>query len=130
MSHDWKYKIEWCHTCSFCEHPLDVIVNFEQPEDDIMLFWKRYYNFRKLVPRDMTLNETYIKIVNLKGRRVCKWCYENKPHKIDYRKLMVRETTGKRIAPVSKSLSNKEIYDYYESFDRYLRRPDADDYTV
>jgi hypothetical protein len=43
---------------------------------------------------------------------------------------MNREVSGKRIAPVSKSLSTQEFYNYFESFDRYLRRPDADEYCV
>jgi GR25 family glycosyltransferase involved in LPS biosynthesis len=106
------------------------MIKIEQPINEIDLFWKRYYNFRKLVPCDMTLNEKYIKVVNLKGRRVCKWCYVNKAHKINIKTLMNREVSGKRIAPVSKSLSTQEFYNYFESFDRYLRRPDADEYCV
>ena len=83
-----------------------------------------------LKPHDFSMNKMYYRIVNLKARRVCKWCYENKPYKIGFRKLVNRETTGKSLAPRSNSLSTEEVYDWFESFNRYVRRPDAEEYVV
>lgn len=83
-----------------------------------------------LAPSDIHLNKMCIKIVNLKGRRICKWCYDNKVHKVGFRNILNREVTGRSLAPRSKSLSCQDVYNWFESFDRYLRRPDAEEYTV
>lgn len=72
----------------------------------------------------------YLLFVNLRARRVCKWCYDNKVHKVGVRKILNREVTGRSLAPRSKSLSRQEAYEWFESFDRYLRRPDADEYVI
>jgi hypothetical protein len=130
MSHPWQFNVYWYHTCSFCKHPLDVVIYLTHDVSQNKLFWKRYFNYRLLKPCDFSMNKMYIKILNLKARRVCKWCYENKPYKIGFRDIMYRETTGRSLAPTSKSMSTSEIYDWFESFNRYVRRPDAEDYTV
>jgi len=130
MSPPWKFKITWDHTCSFCKHPLDIIIYLEYDANQNKLFWKRYYNFTMLLPSDVHLNKMYIKIVNLKARRVCKWCYDNKVHNVGFRNILNREVTGRSPAPRSRSLSCQEVYNWFESFDRYLRRPDADEYVV
>lgn len=130
MSHRWKFDVFWNHVCSFCKHPLDVTIKITDDDNNCEIFWERYYNFSILKPCEFSLNNMYFRFENLKARRVCKWCYENKPYKINFRKLMNRETTGKRLAPRSKSLSTEEIYEWFESFNRYVRRSDADDYSV
>ena len=130
MSHPWKFDVFWPHVCSFCKHPLDVTIHLVHDVEKREIFWKRYFNFKKLRPCNFSLNKMYIQLLNLKARRVCKWCYENKPYKIGVRDLMNRETTGRSLAPRSKSLSSSEVYDWFESFDRYVRRADADDYAL
>lgn len=130
MSHQWKFDVYWPHVCSCCKHPLDVIIYLKDDDNNREIFWKRYFNFNLLKPCNFLLNKMRIKIVNLKARRVCTWCYENKPYKIGVRELILRETTGKSLVPRSQSLSKEEVYDWFESFNRYVRRPDADDYLV
>lgn len=80
-----------------------------------------------LVPSDIHLNEMYIKIVNHKGRRICKWCYDNKVHKVDFRDILNREVTGRSLTPRSRSMTCQEVYNWIESFDRYLRSDDMRD---
>lgn len=107
------------------------MIHLEHDMEQHKLFWKRYYNFVELSPCDsIHLNKMYLRVVNLKARRVCKWCYDNKVHKIGVRNILNREITGRSLYPMSKSMSCEEVYNRFESFDRYLRRPDVDDYIV
>ena len=128
MSHQWKFDVYWPNVCSCCSHPLNITIHLIHDVNNYEIFWKRFFNFKKLKPLDFYRNKMYYRIVNLKARRVCKWCYENKPYKIGVRDLMNRETTGRSLAPRSKSLSIKEVYNWFESFNRYVRRHDADDF--
>ena len=34
------------------------------------------------------LNKMYIKFMNLKSRSICKWCYDNKVHKVGFRNIL------------------------------------------
>ena len=127
MSHPLTFEVKWDYRCYFCQNPLDpyIVINCNQ-----LFFFKRFYNFQFLKPCDMTHNISIYKIINLKCRRVCCWCFENDPHKVNPKDLMKRQTGERRIKPSSGSMNDSEIFQWFQSFYRYLNRPDADDYTV
>jgi hypothetical protein len=131
MSHHWKFNVSWCHTCLTCHHPIDIIITITSSNRELdSLFWKRYINFIKLRPSNMSLSGKMYKIINLKAYRLCKSCYNTKAHKVNHVNIMNREIYGKRIHPRSESLNSDQIYDWFESLNRYVHRPDADDYVV
>ena len=70
------------------------------------------------------------KIINLKANRMCKSCYNAKAHNVSFKSIMNRELHGKPIYPRTESLSANQIYFWFECFNRYLHRPDADNYIV
>lgn len=129
MSHQWKFNVSWKHTCLTCGHPLDVSIAISS-YNEYDLFWRRHENFTKLRPYDIDLNKRMYKIINMKAHRMCKSCYDAKAHNVSFNSIMNREITGKKLYPTSKSMSAGQIYDWFESFNRYVHRPDADNYIV
>jgi len=125
MSPPWKFKVTWEHVCSFCKHPLDILIHLEYDANQNSLFWKRYYKYIFMLPSNSNLNKMYLKVVNLKACRVCKWCYNNKAHNINRIKIVNREITGRSLVPRSRSMSCQEVYNWFASFDRYLRRSEC-----
>jgi hypothetical protein len=129
MSPQWTFNVSWKRTCLTCHHPIDVIITITS-HHDYDTFWRRYVNLSDLRPSTMDLNDCMYKIINLKAYRMCKSCYDAKAHKISFKSLMNRELYGTKLCPKSNSLSAEQIYNWFESFNRYLHRPDADDYVV
>lgn len=127
MSQRWKFDVTWRHTCLACHNPLDVMINLTTNRD-IKLFWERYANYTTIRPSKMYMNRITYKIINMKAHKMCSSCYDAKVHNVNIKSLMDRDTYGKRIRPRSESLNAEQIYDWFEAFTRYLRRPDAGDY--
>lgn len=130
MSPPWKFNVYWERVCWVCNNPLDIMIRLEYDAQKNRLFWKRFFNFKILLPNDIHLNVSYLSVVNMKARHVCKHCFKNKHHKKVFRNVLSREINGKSPIPRSKSMTEKEVYNWFESFNRYLRRPDADEYML
>jgi hypothetical protein len=126
MSLPLTFKVEWKRCCYLCNNPLDVKIIIPKPS---RTFIKRYYNFLVLRPNDMHYNASMLKVFNMKARRVCYWCFMNKPHKkfMNPRHLMNR-TKPETIR--SESYTQQQIFLWFESLYNYLNRPDADEYMV
>jgi hypothetical protein len=67
------------------------------------------------------------KFFGLKVRRVCICCYEGRPERVPINMLNRREVMGKQIRIRSGSKSDRQIYDWFESFNRFINRPDIND---
>lgn len=81
-----------------------------------------------LKPLKLEMNIAAWKFFGIKAHRVCYSCFLNKPNKC-FRKLRDREI-GKLRGNIynSSSKSQDELYRWFESFNEYVIRPDADDY--
>jgi hypothetical protein len=129
MSHQCTrtdYKVRWLYNCHCCKAPLLVIIIIQHDDE---LFLSRLLNFMMLKPMNLVFNSVRWKFFGLKARRVCYSCFIRPPNKC-YRKLRDREIgkfKGQLYKPLS--VSQKDLYNWFESFNEYVLRPDADDYV-
>ena len=130
MSHQsvsTKFNIRWMNNCFLCGCPLDIRIIPDDPSD---LFMRRLSNFIQLMPINFLMNTQIYKIFGLKARKVCYGCYLSEPYKNPLCILRNREVGASRFKIKTISLSRSSLYSWFESFNRYLNRPDADDYVV
>lgn len=93
------------------------------------LFLTRLSNFMNLYPIALFYNTKIYKFFGLKAMKVCYGCYLTEPHKRCCN-LRNRETGLSKTRFVTLSQSRESLYKWFESFNRYLNRPDADNYIV
>jgi hypothetical protein len=122
-----KFNVNWINTCFLCECPLDIRILPDDPSD---LFMRRLTNFIQLMPINFLMNTQIYKFFGLKARKICYGCYMSEPHKNPLCKIRNREIGVGRFRIKTISQSTWSLYSWFESFNRYLNRPDADDYVV
>lgn len=102
--------LKWHTTCYKCEAPLDPKLMARGYANK--LFIREY---RRIRPIFLDNNETYYSFVGLKLKRVCYACFLNKV-KIGPKLLRQREIGQlKHLAPRSKSKTQTEIVQWFES---------------
>lgn len=122
-----KFNVNWINTCFLCGCPLDIRILPDDPSD---LFMRRLTNFIQLMPINFLMNTQIYKFFGLKARKICYGCYMSEPHKNPLCKIRNREIGVGRFRIKTISQSTSSLYSWFESFNRYLNRPDADDYVV
>ena len=108
-------RLSWRHVCHVCQAPLDPRVFTAGKENK-----KFVRNYKHIRPLFTYNNEQYYSFAGgLKLRRVCYSCFSCKC-KVHHTSLRNRELCGRgRVAPKSKSRTEKEILFW---FDGLLRR--------
>ena len=104
-----------------CNCPLNIYI--ETKFDRKVL--RRLINFYNLRPIDYSMNIRMYKFFGLKARRVCVGCYYHPP-RVDLRKRECGLPGAIKRHNLSKTL--KEVYEWFESCNRFLWRLDAEDY--
>jgi len=112
-------KMKRC--CFFCNAPTSICVMFPDTKTfNTFLIWKILFK------RDFSLNNMFYKKIGSVVRPVCTYCYFNPP-KFD---LKTRETTGKVFRVNSKSLSVKDIWNWFDMFNDFRKRNDLKDILI
>jgi hypothetical protein len=121
-----KFGVEWKEQCYLCNCPMDIRIAPDKMSD---LFLSRLSNFMNLYPITLFYNTRIYKFFGITARKVCYGCYLSEPHK-KYHNLRNRETGLSRVKFATLSQSRESLYNWFESFNRYLNRPDAEIYVV
>mgnify|MGYP001158506595 FL=1 len=111
----FKMRLSWHHVCYMCQAPLDPRVITAGKENK-----KFVRNYKHIRPLFTYNNEQYYSFAGgLKLRRVCYSCFSCKC-KVHHTSLRNRELCGRgRVAPKSKSRTEKEILFWFNGL---LRR--------
>ena len=120
------YKVRWLYSCHCCKAPMTIVIIIPHNDE---VFISRLINFMMLKPMKLIFNTPRWKFFGLRARRVCYSCFIRPPTRC-YRQLKDREVgrfTGKLHKPLSSS--TQELYKWFESFNDYVIKPDADDYV-
>ena len=125
MSHHSMFSVKWRSRCFLCRNPLEPFLVIHNHSND---FFKKLIYFNILRPYPIENNSSFLKIIDLKCKKVCACCFKEPPHLISPQQLRQREITGKLKRPKHTSLSDKDIYDWHEALYRFINRPDAEDY--
>ena len=126
MSHPCRmdFNVGWNQCCYMCDAPMGL---YFVPKVPSKRFYGRLVNFMKLSPlKNMQYNSPMYKFFGLRVRRVCAGCYYHRPRV----NIAKRETGQCRPRQRNLSISKTELYRWCESLNRYLNRPDADEYVV
>ena len=119
-----KFRIEWDHRCYLCQNPLDVQI---QPNIPTTWFIICLRTFKRLYPFGFINNSSIYKFFGQKVRRVCICCYDGQPEKVPVDMINRREVLGKKIRIRSGSKTDRQIYDWFESFNRFINKPDINE---
>ena len=82
-----------------------------------------------MCPIDFMYNKSIYKVFGLKARKVCLMCFDNQPHRIPIGHIAAREVTGNKFTISCGSKTTNELYNWFESFNRFINRPDIDEYV-
>ena len=117
-------KLKWFRNCYMCSNPLDLhIQSNSNREYDIAC------SFKKILPIDMSRNESRLTYMNGKGRRICICCKEYKKSKKNSIKFLRNRELGVNHKP-RPSLSHIELGEWWKRFEAYGTRKDIDDYIL
>ena len=119
-----EWKVRWKYCCYECGIPL--CIHYELKNIDINEFVDTLITFKKFRPTLWYGQHFYYKFYGLKLKRVCFVCF-NGFSKVNLSSLRAREI-GKKIR-VEKT-PKFVLYEWYKSFDRFLRRPDRQEYLL
>lgn len=123
---DTRFEVKWYQTCYICNNPLDMMVI---PNVSSKEFLERFLAYRVMYPFEFMYNKSIYKFFGLKARKVCLMCFANEPHRINPKRIALREVSGNRIRPMGESKTTEELYSWFESFNRFINKPDIDDYV-
>jgi hypothetical protein len=107
-----------------CSVPLDFCLMLHDKHLEAL------YTYSKFKPISFANNMTYLKIIGLNQRKLCKRCFENKWCKTipGPRDLRLRETTGsnKSILKGEYPLTQKDAYNWFKAFQEFSDRPNLE----
>jgi len=119
-----RFRITWKHRCYLCQNPLDVQI---QPTLPTTWFIICLRTFKQLYPFGFINNLSIYKFFGLRVRRVCICCYEGRPERVPVNMLNRREVLGKKIRIRSGSKTERQLYNWFEAFNRFINKPDIND---
>ena len=123
---DTKFDVKWPYTCYICNNPIDMKILPRTPSTE---FFKRLLTYRLMYPFDFIHNKSIYKVFGLKARRVCMVCFANETHKVHPKRIALREISGNKIVPNMRSKTVDELFNWFESFNKFVNRPDVQDYV-
>jgi hypothetical protein len=117
-----EFKVRWERTCYKCGCPMNIYISFEYDPE----FIKYIINYYNIVPFDFSNNLPIYKCFGMKARKICLGCYENPNENLlshlHRRELGMRNSLRRQ--EISKT--QKEIYDWFEGFNRFLYKENAE----
>lgn len=127
-----EFRVGWLNTCYMCDAPLEILVSLKPQTSN--KFLKTFYTYMMFNRFRLENNVSYLKILNLKQRYVCRHCFRVcKRKRMNLRDVMQREVSGKPIKSPFQYLrpkTPKEIFTWFESFNNFQHRQDIDDYLI
>ena len=134
LQHSFEnFHLDFSKPCFACGNPTIVILRVKdplhvfmclyfnmRPEDRFTQALVTWYSFR---PLDLAYNIPIYRCFDGTARRVCTSCYLYRYKHINIYKA---EITGRTVPPVIKSLSHKEIHEWFTQFRDFWQRIDCD----
>ena len=118
------FKVQWTATCHVCQNPLDVRLYPKHSYDEFLSY---ILKFKIMYPFVLINNTSIYKFFGLKVRKVCISCYVREPQRTNLVTLTQREVSGKRIRIRTDSKSPREIYNWCDSFNRFINKPNLNE---
>ena len=116
--------IKWYISCYMCSAPLDFCVILHGQHLEAL------YTYSNFKPISFSRNLSYLKIIGLNQRKLCRRCFANKKFKTmpSPKDLRLRETTGShnRMLKGKYPLTREDVYNWFKDFNEFCHRADLD----